>query len=282
MIRRRMLAGCEMSGAVRDAFAGLGWEAWSADVLPSETPVQAAYSCGDRMLPRIHGPERLGLKNNFHYQGDVRDLFDWNHPVNQQRKRLAVERDHIDYPETPLWDLAVMFPPCTHLALSGAVWWKKKRATPAAWRPEDWPEDQVFSVQDEAASFFMEMVSAPAPLVAVENPRGDMTRRYRAPDQYVQPHMFGDPLIKLTGIWLKGLPLLHADNPVEPLPGGRVATGGGSWRTDQRHGRGANNGHEDGKGRVNRQRERNRTLPGLARAMASQWSAFAEAQETAA
>lgn len=77
-----------------------------------------------------------------------------------------------------------------------------------------------------------------------------------------------------------GMPPLVADNPVEPT--GRVATGGGSWRTDQKHGRGPNNGHEDAKGRVNRQRERNRTLPGLARAMASQWTAFIEEQEKAA
>jgi hypothetical protein len=57
-----------------------------------------------------------------------------------------------------------------------------------------------------------------------------------------------------------------------------VATGGGSWRTDKAAGKKAMNTHEDGKGREHRQRERNRTLPGLARAMAQQWGAFIEEQ----
>jgi hypothetical protein len=268
-LNRRALVGCECSGRVRDALIAAGYwdEVWSADILPSETAVKAQVFPDGMVINSTAG-------DGSHYCGDVRDLFSWSHPVNLARLDYMQDKDT----SLPLWDLAILHPPCTHLSLAGAVWWKQKRATPAGWRPAGWPEDEVFSVQDEAARFFMEMVDAPAPLVAVENPRGDMTRRYRPPDQYVQPHMFGDPLVKATGVWLKGLPLLYADNPVEPLPGGRVATGGGSWRTDQKHGRGPNNGHEDSQGRVNRQRERNRTLPGLARAMASQWTRFYEEQ----
>jgi hypothetical protein len=254
-----MLAGCEMSGRVRDAFAARGWEAWSADILPSETPVARRVSQkignwgGDSPLD----DNALGC----HYQGDVRDLFDWNHPVNRERQRKAYNDFHgTEYDDYPvLWDLAILFPPCDHLSLAGAVWWKQKRAD---------------GRQDAAAAFFMEMVNAPAPLVAVENPRGDMTRRYRAPDQIVEPFWFGDPLRKKTCLWLKNLPKLVPSNLVEP--GGRVATGGGSWRTDQAAGRGANNGHEDGEGRVNRRIVRSRTMPGLARAMASQWGSYAE------
>jgi hypothetical protein len=110
----------------------------------------------------------------------------------------------------------------------------------------------------------------------VENPRGDMTRRYREPDQYVQPWMFGDDLVKKTGLWLKGLPLLVPEVTARPDGMLRVATGGGSWRTDLKHGRGANNGHEDSEGRARRSIVRNRTPPGLARAMGEQWGAFAE------
>jgi LAGLIDADG-like domain/Hint domain len=164
---------------------------------------------------------------------------------------------------------------CTHLSQAGAVWWKHKDST----RGGD-------GRMQQGAAFFMEMTEAPSPLVAVENPVGVMCRKpdpengrhvgYRPPDQVVEPWWFGDPLRKKTCLWLKGLPPLVADMPVEPT--GRVATGGGSWRTDQRHGRGANNGHEDGAGRKNRQRERNRTLPGLARAMAQQWTRFYEEQ----
>ena len=272
MPKRRALVGCECSGKVRDALAATGeWdEVWSADIEPSETPVMTFIAAENRWVNVPDQPE-AGTRVR-HYQGDVRDLFKITHPVNRMRGYQIL-------PEQNLWDLFIGHPPCTDLSLAGAVWWKTKRATSSDVRPPEIPADEFFSVQDYAAWFFMKMVNAPAKYVAVENPRGDMTRRYRPPDQYVQPYMFGDPLIKATGLWLKGLPLLYADNPVEPLPGGRVATGGGSWRTDQKHGRGANNGHEDAKGRVNRQRERNRTLPGLARAMAEQWTKFIEEQE---
>jgi hypothetical protein len=251
MRKLRVLAACECSGRVRDAFAARGWESWSADLLPSETPVHVT------VLPDGSTVEHIGpaLGTARHYQGDVRDLFDSQHPVNLN----AYDRYANEHPAGPLWDLVIAFPPCTHLSLAGAVHWKAKRAD---------------GRQDEAAAFFMEMVHAPAPHVAVENPRGDMTRRYCAPDQYVQPWWFGDPLAKLTGIWLENLPLLVPDKPVEPE--GRVATGGGSWRTDQKNGRGANNGHEDADGRKNRQRNRNRTLPGFARAMADQWGPYVE------
>jgi hypothetical protein len=263
MQRLRCLAACECSGLVRDAFAARDWEAWSADLLPSETPVFSEITADDfRLDPKARGG---------HYQGDVRDLFDSRHPVNYGRAQEWC-RAYAD--EWALWDLVIAFPPCTHLSLAGAVWWKDKR------KPRyDENFNEIWSVQDEAAAFFMEMANAPAPHVAVENPRGDMTRRWRKPDQYVQPWMFGDPLTKLTGLWLKNLPLLTADNVVEPDPAARVATGGGSWRTDQAHGRGANNGHEDSEGRKNRQAVRNRTLPGFARAMADQWGDFIEQEK---
>jgi hypothetical protein len=252
-----MLAACECSGRVRDAFAARNWEAWSADLLPSESPVFTEITAdGFRLDPKAHGG---------HYQGDCRDLLSWDHPVNTPPNQPAGDRF-----DCPLWDLVIAFPPCTHLSLAGAVHWKEKQKP--RWNGIEWTP----SLQDEAAAFFMEMVNAPAPHVAVENPRGDMTRRYRAPNQYVEPFWFGDPLKKTTGLWLKNLPLLSADNRVEPEPAGRVATGGGSWRTDKAHGRGANNGHEDSEGRKNRQRVRNRTLPGLARAMATQWGPYVE------
>lgn len=246
-----MLAACEMSGRVRDAFAARGWEAWSADLLPSESPCHVYEASGEQYLLDCTPYDEAAHRH--HYQGDVRDVFSPYHPVNRYRECRS------DWGKLPLWDLIIAFPECTHLSLAGAVHWKAKRAD---------------GRQDAAAAFFMEMTRAPAAHVAVENPRGDMTRRYRAPDQYVQPYWFGDRLAKLTGLWLENLPLLVADNLVEPE--GRVATGGGSWRTDLKHGRGPNNGHEDGEGRARRQVVRNRTLPGLARAMAAQWGPHVE------
>jgi hypothetical protein len=240
----RVLVGCEHSGRVRDEFARHGWEAWSADLLPTES----------------REFDYLGGGFGCHYQGDVRDLFDWRHPVNE--KRLWQQQLDISL---PLWDLAILHPPCDHLAYAGAVWFKVKDAT----RGGD-------GRMQQGAAFFMEMVDAPSPLVAVENPHGVMQKLYRPPTQSVQPWMFGDAFVKRTDLWLKGLPPLAADRAQEDYPElFRVATGGGSWRTDTAAARRAMNAHEDSEGRANRAKVRSRTLPGLARAMAEQWTAFA-------
>jgi hypothetical protein len=266
-----------MSGRVRDALLATGYwdEVWSSDILPSETPAVTLIAGENRLAVPPH--EGLAAPEARHYQGDVRDLFDPEHPVN--RIRFADLQCNYLAPEDGLWDLAVLHPPCTHLTLGGARYWKQKRATPAPWRPEGWPEDEVFSVQDEAAAFFVECLNAPARYVGVENPRGDMTRRGYPPTQYVQPWWFGDDVEKATGWWLKGLPPLVADNPV--VPAGRVTTGGGSHRTDMRKNGRSNNGHEDSEGRARRHIVRSRTLPGMARAVAAQWTRFCEEQETA-
>jgi hypothetical protein len=208
-----MLAACESSGRVRDAFAARGWDAWSCDLEPSETPGQ-------------------------HIQGDILSVFRWS-----------------------FWDLVIAFPPCTDLSLAGAVHWKAKQAD---------------GRQEAAAEFFRKMAHAPAHRVAVENPRGIMTKLYRAPDQIVEPWWFGDPFAKKTCLWTRGLPMLVADNLVVPV--GRVATGGGSWRTDKAAGKTLMSAYEDSEGRKNRARVRSRTFSGFARAMAEQWGSWMEAQ----
>lgn len=283
MLSRRALVGCEMSGEVRDALAAAGYwdEVWSADILPTERPVMTFVAAENRWEHTPSRPENGSRVR--HYQGDVRDLFEITHPVNRMRGYEILHRHmgNIGGPEQRLWDLFIGHPPCDHLSQAGAVWWRSKDAT----RGGD-------GRMQEGAAFFMEMVNAPAEFVAVENPVGIMGNAprkgrdphpcfYRVPDQVVEPCWFGDPLAKRTCLWLKGLPLLVADNLVTPT--GRVATGGGSWRTDQKSGRGANNGHEDAKGRKNRKTERSRTTPGFARAMAEQWTRFiAEQERTAA
>jgi hypothetical protein len=242
----RVLVGCECSGRVRDAFARRGWEAWSADLLPSEIPARVTVTDYDKSITDLDG-----LFGANHYQGDVRDLFSREHPVNAARRTGN------------LWDLAIMHPPCTELSLAGARWWPAKRAD---------------GRQDAAAQFFMEMVNAPAPLVAVENPRGDMKRRYRPPDQEVEPWWFGDPFAKKTCLWLKGLPELTPSHTEADFPQlFRATTGGGNWRTDKAAGRQAMSAYEDSEGRANRAKVRSRTFPGFAQAMAAQWGSFAEA-----
>src|SRR5580693_3639339 len=105
----RVLVGCECSGRVREAFAARGWEAWSADLLSSEiTPRRSA--AGKDITVNLPSEGKGG-----HYQGDVRDLFNWNHPVNAQRS--SRERNTpVWKPRLHLWDLAILHPPCTDLS----------------------------------------------------------------------------------------------------------------------------------------------------------------------
>jgi len=246
-VPHRVLVGCEMSARVRNEFAGRGWDAWSADLLPSESPDFQSLSNGDA----------------HHYQGDVRDLFDWDHPVNAERTKNASNYywSHGQNDSVPLWDLCIMHPPCDHTSYAGARWFKAKVAD---------------GRQQAGIDFFMEMTRAPSPLVAVENPHSVVQRPEHAgpPTQSVEPWWFGERRRKRIDLWLKGLPPLTPTDPVNPT--GRVTTGGGSWRTDQAAGRLATSRYEDSEGRARRAIVRSRTSPGLARAMAAQWGAFAE------
>lgn len=96
------------------------------------------------------------------------------------------------------WDMVIAFPPCTHLAVSGARWFKFKR-----------------KVQKEAIQFFMDLVNAPIPKIAIENPISIMSTYYRKPDQIIQPWQFGHGETKATCLWLKGLPKLQPTNIVD-------------------------------------------------------------------
>ena len=97
------------------------------------------------------------------------------------------------------WDMMIAFPPCTHLAVSGARWFKEKKAD---------------GRQQKGIDFFMDIVNAPIPKIAIENPIGIMSTHYRKPDQIVQPWQFGHGETKATCLWLKGLPVLQPTNIV--------------------------------------------------------------------
>ena len=130
------------------------------------------------------------------------------------------------------WDLAVFHPPCTHLAVSGARWFKDKRAE-----------------QAEALEFVRTLLAAPIPMIALENPVSIISSHIRKPDQVIQPWMFGHGYVKATCLWLKGLPPLVPTDVVD----GREARV-----------------HRMSPG-PNRWKERSRTYPGIAKAMAEQW-----------
>lgn len=112
--------------------------------------------------------------SGWHYKGDVRDILSMS------------------------WDLMIAHPPCTHLAVSGARWFKGKQAE-----------------QKKAIEFFMELINADIPRIAVENPVSIMSTKYKKPDQIIQPWQFGHGETKATCLWLKGLPKLKPTNIVE-------------------------------------------------------------------
>lgn len=145
------------------------------------------------------------------------------------------------------WDMVIAFPPCTHLASSGAAWFDEKKRN---------------GLQYLGIGFFLAFTTLDhVPRVAIENPIGIMSNVYRKPDQIIQPWQFGDPARKATCLWLKGLPLLQATEIVEP----EVLT--------LRDGKSYPKWHVDTFGMSPHERsvQRSKTYPGIAQAMADQW-----------
>ena len=97
------------------------------------------------------------------------------------------------------WEMLIAFPPCTHLAVSGAAWFEQKKKD---------------GRQQEAIDFFIKFVNAPIEKIAIENPIGIMSKIYRKPNQIIQPWQFGNSVQKSTCLWLKNLPVLKATNVV--------------------------------------------------------------------
>jgi len=130
------------------------------------------------------------------------------------------------------WDLAIFHPPCTHLAVSGARWFKDKKEE-----------------QEQALEFVRRLLEAPIGKIALENPVSIISSRIRKPDQYIQPYEFGHGETKKTGLWLKNLPCLVPTNQVAGRENRvhRMPPGPDRWK------------------------ERSRTFTGIAQAMADQW-----------
>lgn len=179
----RVLVACEYSGRVRDAFAAIGHDAWSCDLLPTESPGQ-------------------------HIIGDVSEIL------------------------ADGWDLMVAHPPCTHLAVSGARWFKDKQRE-----------------QAEALDFVRMLIGAPIERIALENPVSVISSKIRRPDQIIQPWMFGHGETKATCLWLKNLKPLEPTSIVEGRSQlvHRMPPGPDRWK------------------------KRSLTYQGIANAMAQQW-----------
>lgn len=130
------------------------------------------------------------------------------------------------------WDFMIAHPPCTHLAVSGARWFKDKRAE-----------------QAEALDFVRRLLDAPIPCIALENPVSIISSQIRRPDQIIQPWQFGHGETKATCLWLKNLPKLIPTNIVDGREARihKMPPGPDRWK------------------------ERSRTYQGIADAMATQW-----------
>jgi len=162
-----------------------------------------------------------------HYQGDITDILDED------------------------WDMMIAFPPCTHLAVSGAAWFEEKIKD---------------GRQQEGIDFFMSMVNAPINKIAIENPIGIMSGVYRKPDQIIHPYYFGDLETKATCLWLKNLP------PLEHFPQDDMFNKK-TWVEPEyiiaENGKKYSRIHWLGGGQG---KERSKTYPGIAKAMSERWS----------
>jgi hypothetical protein len=142
------------------------------------------------------------------------------------------------------WDLAIFHPPCTHLASSGARWFKDKQQE-----------------QKKAIAFFMDLATAYIYRVCIENPVGIMSTCYRKPDQIIQPWMFGHPESKKTCLWLNNLPQLLPTNILKLPPSG-------VWSNQTPSGQNKLGPSSD------RWKLRSKTYEGIAQAMAKQWGSL--------
>lgn len=163
---------------------------------------------------------------------------------------------HLQQDVTPIlkqeWDMIIAFPPCTHLAVSGAAWFEAKRKD---------------GRQQQGIDFFMLFANAECPKVAIENPVGIMSSVWRKPDQIIQPFMFGEEASKSTCLWLKGLPKLVPTKIV-----------GKGEQVKYKSGKSMPKWYADAFGLPpkERARVRSRTFPGIADAMVSQWTKAGE------
>lgn len=142
------------------------------------------------------------------------------------------------------WDMMIAFPPCTHLASSGARWFAQKRIK-----------------QNKALAFIEVLVNAPIPKICIENPIGIISTRLYPPTQIIQPFWFGEAARKATCLWLKGLPPLEPTNIVEPDLVTYQRSDGTTTTFSADYGGG---GPDSGK-------RRSVTYQGVANAMANQW-----------
>lgn len=178
--------------------------------------------------------EPSGGHPEWHILGDALKAIEGGQIVTMDGKAHDVDK----------WDLLIAHPPCTHLAVSGMRWFSEGV--------------KPLSLKYDAAAFFLKFAEAPIEHIAIENPVSIMSTPYRKPDQIINPWQYGHPAQKKTCLWLKNLPLLHETNNVYEymmtLPEKERTR---IWWLGSGHAK-----------------ERSKTFPGIAAAMAEQWGSL--------
>lgn len=219
----KVLVACEESQRVTIELRKLGNEAYSCDLL----------DCS-------------GNHPEWHIKKDVTLLLNGN--------CIFSTVDGVEHEISGKWDMIIAFPPCTYLTVTGNRWFNyEKYGDKAIQRMLD---------RNDAIKFFMTIANADCDKIAIENPVGVMSTKWRKPDQIIEPFEYGDAYEKRTCLWLKGLPKLVPTKIVE-IPD-RIKFKSGKtmakWYVE------AGNLTKEQRALV-----RSKTFPGIAKAMADQW-----------
>jgi len=165
-----------------------------------------------------------------------------------------IQEDVLKVIDREKWDMMIAFPPCTDLAVSGARHFERKRKDGS---------------QQRSIEFFMKIANADIPKIAIENPVGIMSSIWRKPDQIIQPWQFGDKAQKTTCLWLKGLDNLEHTEVVEKGEFFKFISKKGEKKQMPMW---YYKALQDAKTPEQRRTLRSKTFPGIAKAMASQWT----------
>lgn len=222
-MQKNILCACEESQAVTIEGRRLGHNVFSCDLLECSGGHPEWHIKGD-VIPLLNGNCRFQTMDG-----------EWHEIVGR-------------------WDMIIAFPPCTYLTVTGNRWFNVDRyGEKAIQRHKD---------RGKAIDFFLTFTNADCERIAIENPIGVMSTKYKKPNQIIHPYMFGDCARKATCLWLKGLSPLAATNVVEPKI------------VKYKNGKGSDNPwHMDTMSLPpdERSKARSKTFPGIAKAMAEQW-----------
>lgn len=232
-----VLVACEESQRVCEAFRKRGHNAFSCDIV----------DCS-------------GGHPEWHFKQDVLQVI-----PNFGGKLQNGEEYYL--PEGEEWDLMVAHPPCTYLCVSGAAWYyhPEDKGLPIEQRRPHPKYPNRAKDREEAVNFFMELYNSGVKRIAIENPVGIMSTRFRKADQIIEPWMLGDEASKKTCLWLKNLPKL---TPTKIVGKGEVVEGKNGFRMQKWC------CDVYGLPKEERQKIRSKTFPGIAEAIAEQWGSL--------